>query len=119
MLESYTYERGGTSSFLDRLTSSVTDKCNKYKDIIAVNSFRFVVAVYLDFLTGMSLDDCSDDSKVLRSVFDSNDSLWAILFFTETHVIDGKQRYGFLCLCVDSSFDAFPNWPFYTINLNP
>ncbi len=78
ILESYTYERGGSSSFLDRLTSSVTGKCNKYKDIIAANSLHLVVAVYIDFLTGMSLDDCLEDSKLFRSVFDANNSLWAI-----------------------------------------
>jgi hypothetical protein len=118
MLESYTYERGGSSSFFDRVTSSVTDKCNKYKEIVAANSLRFVVAVYLDFLTGMSLDDCREHSESFRSVFDANDSLWAILFFTETQVIGGKQHYGFFCLCADSSFEAIPNWPFQTMNLN-
>ncbi len=78
MLKSYTYERGGSSSLLNRLTSSVTCKCNKYKDIIAGNSLRFVVTIYLDFLTGMSLDDCREASELFRSVFDANDSLWAI-----------------------------------------
>jgi len=118
MLESYTYERGGTSSFLDRVTSFVTDKCNKYKNIVEANSFSFIVAVYLDFLTGMSLDDCRKDSEMFRSVFDDNGSLWAILFFTETQVIDGKQNYGFFCLCVDSSVESIQNWPFPTMNLN-
>jgi hypothetical protein len=118
MLESYTYERGGTSSFVDRVTSSVTNKCNKYKDIVAANSLRFVVAVYFDFLTFMLLDECREDSEMFRPVFDDNDSLWAILFFTETQVIDGKQHYGFFCLCADSSFEAIPNWPFPTMNLN-
>jgi len=115
MLESYTYERGGSSIFFDRVTSSITTKCNKYKDIVAENSLRFIVAVYLDFLTGMSLDDCRDASGMFRSVFDANDSLWAILFFTETQVIGGKQHYGFFCLCADSSFEAIPNWPFHTM----
>jgi hypothetical protein len=76
------------------------------------------VAIYLDFLTGISLDDCRENSEIFRSVFDDNESLWAILFFTETHVIDGKQHYGFFCLCADSSVEAIPNWPFPTMNLN-
>ena len=118
MVESYTYERGGSSSFLDRVTSSVSVKCNKYKNIVVANSFRFVVAVYLDFLTGMSLDECREDSEIFRSVFDANDSLWSILFFTDTQVIGGKQQYEFLCFCADSSFEAIPNWPFCTMNLN-
>jgi hypothetical protein len=118
MLESYTYERYGSSSFLGRLTSSITGKCDKYKNILTANSLRFIVAVYLDFLTGMELDDCRENSESFRSVFDANDSLWTILFFTETQVIGDKQHYGFFCLCVDSSFEAIPNWPFPTINLN-
>jgi hypothetical protein len=118
MLESYTYERGASSSFFDRVKSSVTGKCNKYKDIIAANSLRFVVAIYLDFLTGMSLDECREDSEMFRSVFDTNDSLWAILFFTETQVIGSRQHYGFFCLCADSSFETIRNWPFHTMNLN-
>jgi hypothetical protein len=118
MLESYTYERGGSSCFLDRITSTVTCKCDKYKNIITANSLRFVVAIYLDFETGMLLEECREEAESLRSVFDANDSLWAILFFTETDCVGRKQNYGFFCLCVDSSFEAIPNWPFYTINLS-
>jgi hypothetical protein len=93
-------------------------KCNKYKDIATANSLRFIVAVYLDFLADMSLDERREDSEKFRPVFDANDSLWAILFFTETQGIRGKQRYGFFCLCADSSVKAFPNWPFHTMNLD-
>lgn len=118
MLESYTFERGASSRFFDRVTSSVTDKCNKYKDIIAVNSLRFIVAVYIDFLTCMTLDECREDSEMFRPVFNTNDSLWAILFFTETYVIGGRQQYGFFCLSADSSYEAIPHWPFQTMNLN-
>ena len=82
MRESYTYERDGSSSFFDRVSSAVTEKCRKYRDIIEAHSLRFVVAVYLDFLTGMSLDECRESSEMLRLVFDANDSLWAILLFT-------------------------------------
>ena len=117
MLESYTYERGGTSGLMERLTSSVTEKCAKYKDIIAANSLRFIVAVYLDFLTGISLDECREDVESFRSLFDTNNSLWALLFFTETQAFGRTQYYGFLCLCVDSSYKAIPNWPFDTIHL--
>jgi hypothetical protein len=117
MFDSYTYERGGTSSFLSRLNSSITDKCNKYKDIITDNSLNFMVAVYLDFFTCMSLDDCRDDVKSFLPIFDANSPLWAILFFTETHVIGGRQQYEFFCICSDTSFDAVPNWPFNTIKI--
>lgn len=119
MIESYTYERGGSSKFINRISSSITDKCNKYKDIVTANSFHLIVAVYLDFLTGMSCEDCREDSEAFRSLFNDNDSLWAILFFTETMVIGGKQQYEYLCLCADSTFMSIPNWPFKTIGLNP
>lgn len=118
MLESYTYERGGSSSFIERVTSSVTAKCNKYKEIVATNSLHFVVSIYLDFLSGVSLNECLEDYEMFRPLFDANDSLWAILFFAETQVIGGKQYYGFFCLCADSSIEAFRNWPFKTLILN-
>ena len=117
MLESYTYERGASSSFVARLTSSIADKCNKYKEIIETYSLRFVVAVYLDFLSGMLLDECREDPKMFWPMFDANNSLWAILFFTEKQVVRGRQTYGFFCVCKDSSFEAFPNWPFETVKL--
>ena len=117
MLESYTYERGASSSFLVRVTSSITDKCDKYKDIIEANSLRFIVAVYLDFLSGMLLVECREDSEMFRPVFDANNSLWAILFFSEMQVIRGRQNYDFFCVCRDSSFETIPNWPFETVKL--
>jgi hypothetical protein len=125
LLESYTFERGGSSGYIDRITSTVSSKCAKYNDIIAEKSIRFVVAVYLDFLTGMNLDDCREDFELFRPVFEANDLLWAIIFFTETQIemrlINGQpqrmQRYGFFCLCVDSTFEAIPNWPFDTMNI--
>jgi hypothetical protein len=117
ILESYTYERGASSPFLVRVTAVITDKCNKYKEIIEANSLRFIVAVYLDFLTGMLLDECREDPKMFRPIFDANNPLWAILFFTETQVVRGRQNYGFFCVCKDSSFEAVPNWPFETVKL--
>lgn len=117
MLESYTYERGASSPFLVRVTAAITDKCNKYRELIEANSLRFVVAVYLDFLTGMLLDECREDSKMFRPIFDANNSLWAILFFTETQVIRGRQDYGFFCVCRDSSFEGPARWPFETVKL--
>jgi hypothetical protein len=118
MLESYTFERGASSPFLARVTASITDKCTKYKEIIENNSLRFVVAVYLDFLTGMLLDECREDPKMFRPIFDANNPLWAILFFTETQVVRGRQNYGFFCVCTDSSFEPVPNWPFETVKLD-
>lgn len=118
MLESYTFERGGASSFFDRVTSAAIEKCSKYQDIVVANSLLFIIIVYLDFLTGITLDECLEDSEMFRSVFDTNHALSAILFFTETQIICGKQHYGYLCLCADSSVTAIPNWPFPTVLLN-
>ena len=117
MLESYTYERGASSPFLIRLTAAIKNKCHKYKEIVEANSLRFVVAVYLDFLTGMLLEECREDSDNFRHIFDDNNSLSAILFFTETQVVRRKQEYGFFCLCRDSSFNAVASWPFETMEL--
>ncbi len=117
MLESYTFERGGSSSFFDRVKSSINTKCYKYSDIVIANDFRFVVAVYLDFLTGMTLRECRECSEEFRSVFNDNESLWAVVFFTETHVINSIQEYGFFCLSADSSFEDIQNWPFDTMSM--
>jgi hypothetical protein len=117
MLESYTYERGASSPFIDRVTAAINDKCNKYRKIIEENSLRFVVAVYLDFLTGMLLEECRENSNIFRPIFDSNNSLSAILFFTETQVVRRRQEYGFFCLCRDSAFKTIANWPFETMGL--
>ena len=75
------------------------------------------MAVYLDFITGMSLEECREDSKMFRPIFDANISLSAILFFTETHVVHRRQEYGFFCLCRDSTFKTIVNWPFETMEL--
>lgn len=114
LLESYTYERGGSSRFMDRVAAAVTDKCNKYADIAVANNLRLVVSVYLDFLTGMSVEECREEAASLEPVFEANGSLWALLFFTETMAIGGTQHYGFLCFCMDPSLAARPNWPFDT-----
>jgi hypothetical protein len=69
------------------------------------------VAVYLDFLTGLTLDECDEYSEEFRSVFEAHTSLGAILFFTEVGVARKQQCYGFLCLCRDSFLRHVPGWP--------
>ena len=98
MMESYTFERGGSSPFLDRITAAVDEKCKKYKEIIDEESLSFMVAVYLDFLTGMTLEECREQSKSFRPVFEDNKALWAILFFTETHVRGISNSMDFIAL---------------------
>lgn len=98
MLESYTYERGGTSSLIDRVMSAVNGKYNKYKEILAADSLQLIISVYLDFLSFMSLDDCREHSGEFRTLFIDNDSLKLIVFFTETRIVQGVPYYGFYCL---------------------
>ena len=115
MIESYTFERGGSSSFETRLRNAIATKCDKYQNTIVANSLRFVVAVHLDFLSGMTLRKCGEHLENLRASFDGNDVLWGVLFFAETTVVDEQQMYGFLAVARDPPADAFvPHWPFPT-----
>lgn len=114
MIDSYTYERGGSSGFLNRLSDNINKKCNKYKDIILVNSLYFVIAVYIDFLSDTLVVECREEPQQFKSIFESNKSLSAILFFSESNVIDKKQNYEFFCVCRDSFIGGVPNWIFPT-----
>lgn len=117
LIESYTYERGGSSTFWDRLSTVVASKCNKYKSIITANSFGFVIAVYLDFLTGISPEECGEELEMFCSLFDQNDILEAIIFFSEDWCTREKQEYKFYCISKASFLKAFPNWPFETASI--
>jgi len=121
MLESYTFERGGSSRFLDRVKSSVADKCDKYEDIITDHSLRFVISVYLDFWTTIEIEECCEDSAAFRTTFDESDCLWGILFFTEQQRSEFSivgQPYGFFCLTTDGTHETMPGWPFPSADRN-
>jgi hypothetical protein len=77
-----------------------------------------MVAIYLDFYTGMTLDECRDEYSLFQTVFKANETLWAILFFTENQFVGNKQYYDYLCICVDASYEGLMNWPFPTMILN-
>jgi hypothetical protein len=117
LLESYTFERGGSSTYVNRINSSAIKKCNKYKPIIEANSFRFILVIYLDFLTCITLDECRENRELFRPSFYNNITLWAIVFFTEAAILNNRQQYNFLSLCANSTFKAIPHWPFETISL--
>jgi hypothetical protein len=117
MIESYTYERGGSAPFIDRVSAAINKKCNKYEMIIESNSLRFLVAVYIDFLTFMSIEEIREDPKRFLPIFQDNYPLSAIIFFTETQVINQKQQYEFFCLSRKSIINTLPNWPFETLEL--
>ncbi len=115
IMESYTYERGGVSRFSDRVISVITNKCNKYSEIIRANSLNFIIAVYIDFLTFILLDECREEIELYRQVFTDNDFLSAIIFFQESQVINNKQQYAFFCITGNSTIKNYPNWPFNDI----
>ena len=117
ILESYTYERGGNSNFFDRVTPIISYKCNKYKNILEENSLRFIIAIYLDFLSDTFLFEVREDYELYSSLFKNNNLLSAILFFSESNFVGDKQEYDFYCICVDSSIKTIKNWPFETKNL--
>ena len=112
LMESYTFERGGTSPFKDRVKSAIARKCATYRGIIATHSLRLVVSVYLDFVTGVSLTRCYEDPAMFRAAFDDNASLWGILFFSEDQrgIPIAGVPYGFFCLAADSEFERMPSW---------
>jgi hypothetical protein len=114
LMESYTFERGGSSGFRDRVSSAIADKCAKYKKMAARHSCRVVVAVYIDFLTCVTLDEVREDPEWLRPLFAANPCLCAVLFFTETQVISGRQEYGYFAVASPSQHGSCLSWPFPT-----
>jgi hypothetical protein len=114
LVESFTYERGGSTPFINRVWERISEKCSKYDDIVIENSYRFVIAIYIDFLSDITLDDIREAIEMFRPVFSKNKSLSAILFFTEDIVKDKYQHYDFFCLSADTSFNEIQNWPFIT-----
>jgi len=114
LMESFTFERGGTSPFWSRVHSATAEKCSKYTTIADNHYFSIVVAVYLDFLTGVDFEDCYEDRASFRSLFDQYQRLAGILFFTEQNngfLLMGGQRYGFMCLSAETRLENQPNWP--------
>jgi hypothetical protein len=113
LMDSYTYERGGSSPLLGRVKTSVATKCGTYRDIIVRSSLRFVVPVYLDFWTGTALEECLEERASFRRTFDDNNpALWAIMFFTEDTpgLAIAGQTYRFLCLTADDTFEQMDHW---------
>lgn len=114
IVDSYTYERGGSAIFVDRLSDNINKKCNKYKDIISVKSFYFVVAVYIDFLSDTLVVECREEPQQFKFIFEANESLSAILFFSESNAVNKRQNYEFFCVCRDSFIGGITNWIFPT-----
>jgi hypothetical protein len=119
MMECYTYERGGSAPFHDRVNAAVAAKCAKYGALARERRLHFVVAVYIDFLTCISLEECLEDTDRFRAAFNGCDALSALLFFTETQVVRNRQEYGFVSLSKDGALRDLSNWPFHTQTLKP
>mgnify|MGYP001080069735 CR=1 FL=1 len=121
MMESLTFERGGTSPFESRVNSGVAEKCTKYSAIADDHSLSVVVAVYLDFLTSVDFDDCYESRASFRHLFAQYQRLAGILFFTEqsggsTKI--GGQPYGFMCLTNEDRLVDHSNWPIRTFDVS-
>ena len=118
ILESYTFERGATTPFVDRVKSNISKKCSKYETIVNNLSFKYVIAVYLDFNTGVDLDDLEYQGAEFLPEFSSNSHLTGILFFTESHFVENWQHYKFVTLTTKSNIPMFADWPFPLLSLN-
>jgi hypothetical protein len=120
LMESLTFERGGTSPFQSRVYSGAAEKCSKYSKIADHHFLSIVVAVYLDFLTSVDFEDCYEGRASFRSLFDQYQRLAGILFFTEQNngsLLIGDQRYGFMCLTAEARLVDQPNWPIRTSDI--
>ena len=118
ILESYTFERGAKTPFVDRAKSNISKKCAKYETVVNKLSFKYVIAVYLDFCTGVDLDDLEYQGAEFLPEFSLNSHLTGLLFFTESHYVENWQYYKFLTLTTESNIPMFADWPFPLQSLN-
>ncbi|MDY0282533.1 MAG: hypothetical protein RBR35_18505 [Salinivirgaceae bacterium] len=120
LMESLTFERGGTSPFQSRVYSGAAEKCSKYSEIADRHFLSIIVAVYLDFLTSVYFEDCYECRASFRPLFAQYQRLAGILFFTEQNkgsLLIGGQRYGFMCLTAEARMADQPNWPISALDI--
>lgn len=119
LMESLTFERGGTSSFRSRVYLGAEEKCSKYSEIADHHSLQIVVAVYLDFLTGVDFEDCYEARASFRPLFAQYPRLAGILFLTEQSggLPIGGQPYGFMCFTAETRLAGHPSWPIRTLDV--
>ena len=119
LVESFTFERGGTSPFPSRIYSVAEGKCSKYSSVADHYFLSILVAVYLDFLTAVSLEECYESSASFRPLFARYQRLAGILFFTEQNggIPFGGQPYGFMCLTAGDRLADQTNWPIQTFDI--
>ncbi len=119
MMESLTFERGGTTPFQFRVYAGVAEKCSKYSAIADHHDLSIVIAVYLDFLTGVDFEDCYEGRASFCPLFIQYERLAGILFFTEQNsdFQIGGQSYGFMCLTTGNRLVNQINWPVQTFDI--
>ncbi len=119
LIESITFERGGTSPFPSRAYSGAAEKCSKYSSIADHHFLSIVVAVYLDFLAAISFEECYENQASFRQLFVNYRRLAGILFFTEQSggFPIGGQPYGFMCLTAEDRLADQPKWPIQTFDI--
>jgi len=106
LMESFTFERGGSSPFLKRINCRINKKCERYLKIVDEYSLNLIVSIYLDFGTGVRIEKCLNNSEYFYQIFKSNPSLRGILLFDEgTNDIIPELHYRFRCLTVDNSLE--------------
>jgi hypothetical protein len=112
LMEVFTFERGGKSSFQSRVYSGAEEKCSKYSKIADDHSLSIVVAVYLDFATFLDFDDCEESFPSFRPLFDQYQRLAGILFIIEESggFLFGGQPYKFMCLAPEARLVDHPSW---------
>ncbi len=114
LMDGYTFERGGSSTFPERVLNAISVKCSKYDNIANQEDLSIIISTHLDFFSGADLEDCQDKRKDFASVFDNFPRLRGILFFAEEigGIVMGSQPYGFRFLTRSDLIDDGVQWPF-------
>jgi len=73
--------RGQTESLLQSVASATNTVTSP-----GPNALRVVIAIYLDFLTGVTLRECKWQCGILGKLFGEYPELTGLLFFAETNV---------------------------------
>jgi hypothetical protein len=115
LMECFTYERGGSSEFIQRIESRIQEKADKYKEIIIERSYSMMISIYIDFLSDMMMDELIEYKNEITKIIKKYKLISTILFFSETYVQNKKQCYGYMCYSEMKMKDVYPNWPFSTV----
>jgi hypothetical protein len=93
VVEVFTCERGGNPNLQRRVADTITEKVNKYGQLVAANGLHFVVATHGDFISGFDLEDLRQAVKD-RQLFVEHPDLSGLLYFAETKVQNIRRANG-------------------------